>query len=116
MAWIAEHAKHFCFEIVGFVAGIAVIDPGKFHSHARLLIEVFSGPPGEDGRDESFEGDALLVDDRLRLVDNFLFCFYERQIEIRLRDDIRNTRSEEHTSELQSLRHLVCRLLLEKKK
>src|SRR5437899_11360716 len=27
-----------------------------------------------------------------------------------------NVRSEEHTSELQSLRHLVCRLLLEKKK
>src|SRR5262245_62259143 len=28
----------------------------------------------------------------------------------------RGDRSEEHTSELQSLRHLVCRLLLEKKK
>src|SRR5258705_11894997 len=28
----------------------------------------------------------------------------------------RAPRSEEHTSELQSLRHLVCRLLLEKKK
>src|SRR5436853_4643360 len=28
----------------------------------------------------------------------------------------RPDRSEEHTSELQSLRHLVCRLLLEKKK
>src|SRR5437899_4208639 len=28
----------------------------------------------------------------------------------------REARSEEHTSELQSLRHLVCRLLLEKKK
>src|SRR5437899_6604755 len=28
----------------------------------------------------------------------------------------RVVRSEEHTSELQSLRHLVCRLLLEKKK
>src|SRR5437899_8898920 len=28
----------------------------------------------------------------------------------------RHHRSEEHTSELQSLRHLVCRLLLEKKK
>src|ERR1039458_6679804 len=27
----------------------------------------------------------------------------------------RGARSEEHTSELQSLRHLVCRLLLEKK-
>src|SRR5437899_8994162 len=30
--------------------------------------------------------------------------------------DLRRCRSEEHTSELQSLRHLVCRLLLEKKK
>src|SRR5258705_2363494 len=29
---------------------------------------------------------------------------------------LRDGRSEEHTSELQSLRHLVCRLLLEKKK
>src|SRR5262245_64150392 len=28
----------------------------------------------------------------------------------------KGSRSEEHTSELQSLRHLVCRLLLEKKK
>src|SRR5205814_8371846 len=30
--------------------------------------------------------------------------------------DLARHRSEEHTSELQSLRHLVCRLLLEKKK
>src|SRR5205814_6180128 len=30
--------------------------------------------------------------------------------------DVQQDRSEEHTSELQSLRHLVCRLLLEKKK
>src|ERR1039458_10713041 len=30
--------------------------------------------------------------------------------------EYRAVRSEEHTSELQSLRHLVCRLLLEKKK
>src|SRR5262245_65019207 len=29
---------------------------------------------------------------------------------------VQDLRSEEHTSELQSLRHLVCRLLLEKKK
>src|SRR5262245_63737700 len=37
----------------------------------------------------------------------------------RERRDVREherDRSEEHTSELQSLRHLVCRLLLEKKK
>src|SRR5438045_6426117 len=36
---------------------------------------------------------------------------------LRLRLGLGNElRSEEHTSELQSLRHLVCRLLLEKKK
>src|SRR5258705_10267759 len=34
----------------------------------------------------------------------------------RLASHIPASRSEEHTSELQSLRHLVCRLLLEKKK
>src|ERR1035438_5297947 len=33
-----------------------------------------------------------------------------------LTDYLPASRSEEHTSELQSLRHLVCRLLLEKKK
>src|SRR5687768_18147707 len=32
------------------------------------------------------------------------------------REDRRDERSEEHTSELQSRLHLVCRLLLEKKK
>src|SRR2546425_3348737 len=35
---------------------------------------------------------------------------------VRLRFDQAGTRSEEHTSELQSLAYLVCRLLLEKKK
>src|SRR5437899_7751868 len=34
----------------------------------------------------------------------------------RVRHRRTSVRSEEHTSELQSLRHLVCRLLLEKKK
>src|SRR5947199_4555594 len=34
----------------------------------------------------------------------------------KLAQEIQRERSEEHTSELQSLRHLVCRLLLEKKK
>src|ERR1035441_10948513 len=40
---------------------------------------------------------------------------YVCRIVIRHVPDIRVCRSEEHTSELQSLRHLVCRLLLEKK-
>src|SRR5262245_62455926 len=39
-----------------------------------------------------------------------------RQVEQTLGMRRHGHRSEEHTSELQSLRHLVCRLLLEKKK
>jgi len=41
------------------------------------------------------------------------FFINAEKLEGRFDDDLR---SEEHTSELQSLRHLVCRLLLEKKK
>src|SRR5262245_62621937 len=48
---------------------------------------------------------------------------WDKQVPVLLDDgrrvityDRRGFRSEEHTSELQSLRHLVCRLLLEKKK
>src|SRR5436853_7346312 len=39
-----------------------------------------------------------------------------RELRVGVAEDQPPTRSEEHTSELQSLRHLVCRLLLEKKK
>src|SRR5437899_8086027 len=39
-----------------------------------------------------------------------------RRSRVHVEPDARAVRSEEHTSELQSLRHLVCRLLLEKKK
>src|SRR5258708_27578433 len=51
-----------------------------------------------------------------------LSMMYEHNYEIALHaqsrfpDRIRSGRSEEHTSELQSPDHLVCRLLLEKKK
>src|SRR2546427_2128248 len=37
-------------------------------------------------------------------------------IDRQVRDALKNGRSEEHTSELQSQSNLVCRLLLEKKK
>src|SRR5437899_8197449 len=42
--------------------------------------------------------------------------FSEEALDVFDRLAERLRRSEEHTSELQSLRHLVCRLLLEKKK
>src|SRR5262245_62379273 len=45
-----------------------------------------------------------------------LFGGFVGKILRRFRGIADRRRSEEHTSELQSLRHLVCRLLLEKKK
>src|SRR2546425_12460045 len=41
---------------------------------------------------------------------------YDKVIVVTCRPEIQKQRSEEHTSELQSLAYLVCRLLLEKKK
>src|SRR2546422_6255570 len=67
-----------------------------------------------------FRSQAVLAHEALRPVD-------EQQYEAHVDDDDadrgelvgierRDQRSEEHTSELQSRLHLVCRLLLEKKK
>src|SRR5687767_15613485 len=52
---------------------------------------------------------------RLALTEN---AFLRVALAPRARSELRarNARSEEHTSELQSLAYLVCRLLLEKKK
>src|SRR5258708_30571175 len=51
---------------------------------------------------------------RLTLVPTVLFLF--SQVKYPDRETKTTRRSEEHTSELQSPDHLVCRLLLEKKK
>src|SRR3712207_7572503 len=53
---------------------------------------------------------GLIADPALELTDAFFACVGL------CRHDIEDTRSEEHTSELQSRQYLVCRLLLEKKK
>src|SRR5262245_60232822 len=66
------------------------------------------GPKGSYGRTKSPSLQAA-SDSRLPQPGAILTRIYKgKQLEV--------TRSEEHTSELQSLRHLVCRLLLEKKK
>src|ERR1035438_1530787 len=56
---------------------------------------------------------SLTDPEKLRKLSAFFFWTSWAASTNRPNDDIR---SEEHTSELQSLRHLVCRLLLEKKK
>src|SRR5438045_4243422 len=69
---------------------------------------LFRSDPVDDMRDENPPSHPELLDDLAKGLAEHQFDlkFLMRAI----------TRSEEHTSELQSLRHLVCRLLLEKKK
>src|SRR5258708_24267566 len=89
-----------------------------------ILASCFSGRPCEGCHIPILRGDFM---SELR---NFLALSYDELEELNLRakeqrrnrvplDKIkedRQFRSEEHTSELQSPDHLVCRLLLEKKK
>src|SRR5690625_6960684 len=80
------------------------LDPLDLHSFPTrrssdllwIIVVLFVRSPREDGTDEGSSQLAGQVDQR------------------RCHIDIH--RSEEHTSELQSRGHLVCRLLLEKKK
>src|SRR2546425_8707774 len=75
---------------------------GRFpHPASRLptaLPRGLLGSPGDRQTSRCRRGSATLLQPR------------------RDRAGIAHTRSEEHTSELQSLAYLVCRLLLEKKK
>ena len=59
----------------------------------------------------SYWDEDLLLDLRLNALNNFIDYFV-----IVEGNKTWQNRSEEHTSELQSRRNLVCRLLLEKKK
>src|ERR1035441_4717864 len=65
-----------------------------------------------DGRGLAAYQPAMMV--RLLLYGYCLGVVSSRKMERATHEDVA-FRSEEHTSELQSLRHLVCRLLLEKK-
>src|SRR5215472_5511173 len=58
---------------------------------------------------------TLSLHDALPIYDDLVLAAWHRQ-DPSARDLPAVHRSEEHTSELQSLRHLVCRLLLDKKK
>src|SRR3712207_7842438 len=64
--------------------------------------------------DESAEGDPISVaTNRGAEIGRLLDILIDRP---KTQNDVREARSEEHTSELQSRQYLVCRLLLEKKK
>src|SRR3989442_15753991 len=109
---VAEHAIGFCrtMEIADPCIECRGIDDAD---RERLL------PYGLNHPRERFPREAVdqirccrvNVDDPRRYGRRVIAGLHEQRIQLSA-----DTRSEEHTSELQSRPHLVCRLLLEKKK
>src|SRR5262245_63104229 len=79
---------------------------GIFHRESRRHAIAFRGGDGPRSTRRSVG--------RVGTAKHLLRC--KRAMAGTVGEPARVGRSEEHTSELQSLRHLVCRLLLEKKK
>src|SRR5262245_63896368 len=82
----------------------------SLHDALPILHQRLNNLPVECGGDTIAEGIAV------KDVGNMAFAIIQKTVEEVLVVAEETIRSEEHTSELQSLRHLVCRLLLEKKK
>src|SRR5438045_4257396 len=78
-----------------------------------LLSPLSRGCPGRPPRCPLFPYTTLFRSILVEPLNGARPCLLGRDLVVAFRP---NRRSEEHTSELQSLRHLVCRLLLEKKK
>src|SRR5687767_14809156 len=76
--------------------------------HGRLELDKFHTPPAVRGEPEKAPVNTLGIRRVMFTVDDI------EDVVARLQKH--DARSEEHTSELQSLAYLVCRLLLEKKK
>src|SRR2546425_7744360 len=102
------------------------VDPGlPVDGGAERLVEEHPAAPTRDGRVRYVELQPLVADDvhQVEAVDPGPRPDAERRLYAQGRGPVveeqgvrRAPRSEEHTSELQSLAYLVCRLLLEKKK
>src|SRR5207253_10940027 len=107
-----QHSVFVCSLLFFFIdLATAMISTLSLHDALPILRIVDAVVPSGSERLGIVPADQDLVATNLDLVDS-------EGRESRLRDAIAGVRdrSEEHTSELQSRGHLVCRLLLEKKK
>src|SRR2546429_2256038 len=98
----AQVNPHFLFNSLNSVSELTSIDPSKAREMCILLSEFLRLTLGLG------EKTVIPLSEELALLERFL-AIEKVRFGARLR-------SEEHTSELQSRLHLVCRLLLEKKK
>src|SRR3989441_9134097 len=97
-------------DVVGSILGVLTLTPYHYWKKTHAIHHATSGNLEHRGFGDI---DTLTVDEYLARSrwERFKYRVYRSQ-----RDRARYSRSEEHTSELQSLAYLVCRLLLEKKK
>src|SRR3989442_6345288 len=96
-------------------AAIASLDDGvreRFVSHGWRLIDPYTVSKSAD----SYRRFVLGAKGEFSVEKDCYVRLNTGWFSDRIGDKSRPTRSEEHTSELQSRPHLVCRLLLEKKK
>src|SRR5262245_53793737 len=100
----------------GYAAGAQVAhDLRNLLATVALHLETLQRLSGPSGTKAADAAQALLTRGAV-LCNKALDCTANTDSRARRRGvDLIQVRSEEHTSELQSLRHLVCRLLLEKK-
>src|SRR2546425_1046365 len=98
------HHRHSCCFFLFFFNDTATTEIYTLSLHDALPI--FEGIQPEVHEDRPVDLDRATRHPAVRLID-------EPVLEV---DQPNGWRSEEHTSELQSLAYLVCRLLLEKKK
>src|SRR2546425_4106952 len=95
----------------GFAGNVNLVGRPVSDKVLSLVLESLSHR-GPDARQVWQEGPCTLAHCRLRIID--ISARSDQPLERPGRERV--VRSEEHTSELQSLAYLVCRLLLEKKK
>src|SRR5262245_62925891 len=91
----------YCCAVISFAQAASAQAP------VAIVEEIDSKTATLEFMDYLRTGQLIRLGERDRLVIGYFNSCWREVI-------IGGTRSEEHTSELQSLRHLVCRLLLEK--
>src|SRR5262245_62424520 len=90
--------------------------PGAIATSARSDAQVVADPMSPASSDKTRLSLTIVAARRTRLAPRAVCTARSGRLISPRTSNRFATRSEEHTSELQSLRHLVCRLLLEKKK
>src|SRR5690625_333667 len=116
---LAQHNPGF-YDAVGSYAGCAGTSTPFEYEAMRLTVNRGGGEPeqmwGPMGSRTNRYNDALLNSDKLRGTALYISSGNGLPGKTDMPSYYTQQRSEEHTSELQSRGHLVCRLLLEKKK